>query len=104
MGKREKQSRKYCHKALTPIRAIIEKYPDGIKDIQSISEEARALIQIKVQQFRECIKHVHFPNKPVWWEAMRITRNKIAHQEEDLSDSVLTSILSTVSSNLSKIE
>jgi len=35
---------------------------------------------------------------------MRISRNKIAHQEEDLSDSVLTSILSTVSSNLSKIE
>lgn len=104
MGKREKQSRKYCHKALTPIRAIIEKYPDGIKDIHSISEEARALIQIKVQQFRECIKHVQFPNKPVWWEAMRISRNKIAHQEEDLSDSVLTSILSTVSSNLSKIE
>ena len=104
MGKREKQSRKYCHKALTPIRAIMEKYPDGIKDIHSISEEARALIQIKVQQFRECIKHVQFPNKPVWWEAMRISRNKIAHQEEDLSDSVLTSILSTVSSNLSKIE
>lgn len=104
MGKREKQSRKYCHKALTPIRAIIEKYPDGIKDIQSISEEARALIQIKVQQFRECIKHVQFPNKPVWWEAMRISRNKIAHQEEDLPDSVLTSILSTVSSNLSKIK
>ncbi len=104
MGKREKESRKFCQKALTPIRAIMEKYPDGIKDIQSISEEARALIQIKVQQFRECIKHVHFPNKPVWWEAMRITRNKIAHQEEDLSDSVLTSILSTVSSNLSKIE
>ena len=104
MGKRETQSRKYCHKALTPIRAIIEKYPDGIKDIHSISEEARALIQIKVQQFRECIKHVQFPNKPVWWEAMRISRNKIAHKEEDLSDSVLTSILSTVSSNLSKIE
>lgn len=104
MGKREKQSRKYCHKALTPIRAIIEKYPDGIKDIHSISEEARAWIQIKVQQFRECIKKVYFPNKPVWWEAMRISRNKIAHQEEDLSDSVLTSILSTVSSNLSKIE
>lgn len=104
MGKREKQSRKYCHKALTPIRAILEKYPEGIKDIHSISEEARAWIQIKVQQFRECIKKVYFPNKPVWWEAMRITRNKIAHQEEDLSDSVLTSILSTVSSNLSKID
>lgn len=104
MGKREKQSRKYCHKALTPIRAILEKYPEGIKDIHSISEEARALIQIKVQQFRECIKKVYFPNKPVWWEAMRISRNKIAHQEEDLPDSVLTSILSTVSSNLSKIE
>ena len=104
MGKREKQSRIYCQKALTPIRAILEKYPKGIKDIHSISEEARAWIQIKVQQFRECIKKVYFPNKPVWWETMRITRNKIAHQEEDLSDSVLTSILSTVSSNLSKIE
>ena len=104
MGKKKKQSRKYCQKALTPIRAILEKYPEGIKDIHSISEEARALIQIKVQQFRECIKKVYFPNKPVWWEAMRITRNKIAHQEEDLSDSVLNSILSTVSSNLSKIE
>lgn len=104
MGKKEKQSRIYCQKALTPIRAIMEKYPEGIKNIQSISEEARALIQIKVQQFRECIKHVQFPNKPVWWEAMRISRNKIAHQEEDLSDSVLTSILSTVSSNLSKIQ
>lgn len=104
MGKRKKQSRIYCHKARTPIRDILEKYPEGIKDIHSISEEARAWIQIKVQQFRECIKKVYFPNKPVWWEAMRITRNKIAHQEEDLSDSVLTSILSTVSSNLSKIE
>lgn len=104
MGKKEKQSRIYCQKALTPIRAILEKYPEGIKDIHSISEEARAWIQIKVQQFRECIKKVYFPNKPVWWEAMRITRNKIAHQEENLSDSVLTSILSTVSSNLSKIE
>ena len=27
MGKREKQSRIYCQKALTPIRAILEKYP-----------------------------------------------------------------------------
>ena len=104
MGKREKQARIYCQKSLTPIRAILEKYSEGIKDIHSISEEARAWIQIKVQQFRECIKKVYFPNKPVWWEAMRITRNKIAHQEEDLSDSVLTSILSTVSSNLSKID
>lgn len=104
MGKREKQSRIYCQKARTPIRAILEKYPEGIKDIHSISEEARAWIQIKVQQFRECIKKVYFPNKTVWWEAMRISRNKIAHQEEDLPDSVLTSILSTVSSNLSKIE
>ena len=104
MGKREKQSRKYCHKALMPIRDIMNKYPNGIKDIHSISEEARALIQIKVQQFRECIKKVYFPNKPVWWESMRLSRNTIAHQEEDLSDSVLTSILSTVSSNLSKIE
>ena len=104
MAKREKQSRKYCHKALMPIRDIMNKYPNGIKDIHSISEEARALIQIKVQQFRECIKKVYFPNKPVWWESMRLSRNTIAHQEEDLSDSVLTSILSTVSSNLSKIE
>ena len=59
MGKREKQSRIYCQKALTPIRAILEKYPEGIKDIHYISEEARAWIQIKVQQFRECIKKIY---------------------------------------------
>lgn len=104
MGKREKLSRKYCHKALTPISAIMDKYPEGIKDIDSISDEERAWFQLKVQQFRECIKKVYFTNKPVWWESMRLTRNKIAHQEEDLSDEVLSSIMTTVSSNLKKIE
>lgn len=104
MDKRERKSRKYCHKALTPIKDILEKYPEGIKDINSISEEARAWILIKVQQFSECINKVHFSIKPDWWETMRLTRNKIAHHEKDFSDDVLSSIITKVLSNLPKIE
>lgn len=100
MKKKNKQSRKYSHKALKPILELKQKYPDGINDINNLSEEQIALIQIKVQQFRECIKKVDFVCKPVWWEAMRLIRNKIAHQEENL----LPEELSTVSENLEKIE
>ena len=81
-----------------------QKYPDGINDINDLSEEQSAWIQIKVQQFRECIKKVDFACKPVWWESMRLTRNKIAHQEENLSPEELSSLISTVSENLEKIE
>jgi len=104
MSKREKNSRKYCSKALTPITSIIEKYPNGIRNIDSVSEEARAWIQIKIQQFRECVRNVRFPVKPVWWEAMRITRNTTAHQKKDLSDETFSLIVSTLFDNLSRID
>lgn len=104
MKRKNKQSRKYSHKALKPILELKQKYPDGINDIKSLSEEQSAWIQMKVQQFRECIKKVDFICKPVWWESMRLTRNKIAHQEENLSLEELSSVILTVSKNLEKIE
>lgn len=104
MKRKNRHSRKYSHKALKPILELKQKYPDGINDINDLSEEQSAWIQIKVQQFRECIKKVDFACKPVWWESMRLTRNKIAHQEENLSPEELSSLISTVSENLEKIE
>lgn len=104
MKRRNKQPRKYSHKALKPILELKQKYPDGINDVNDLSDEQSAWIQIKVQQFRECIKKVDFVCKPVWWESMRLTRNKIAHQEENLSPEKLLSVISTVSKKLEKIE
>lgn len=104
MKRKNKHFRKYSHKALKPILELKQKYPDGINGINDLSEEQVAWIQIKVQQFRECIKKVDFVCKPVWWESMRLTRNKIAHQEENLSLEELASVISTVSKNLEKIE
>ena len=104
MKRKNRHSRKYSHKALKPILELKQKYPDGINDINDLSEEQSAWIQIKVQQFRECIKKVDFACKPIWWESMRLTRNKIAHQEENLSQEELSSLISTVSKNLEKIE
>lgn len=104
MKRKNKHSRKYSHKALKPILELKQKYPDGINGINDLSEEQSAWILMKVQQFRECIKKVDFVCKPVWWESMRLTRNKIAHQEENLSLEELASVISTVSKNLEKIE
>lgn len=104
MKRKNKCSRKYSHKALKPILELKQKYPDGINGINDLSEEQSAWILMKVQQFRECIKKVDFVCKPVWWESMRLTRNKIAHQEENLSLEELASVISTVSENLGKIE
>lgn len=104
MKRKNRHSRKYSHKALKPISELKQKYPDGINDINDLSEEQVAWIQIKLQQFRECIKKVDFACKPIWWESMRLTRNKIAHQEENLSQEELSSLISTVSKNLEKIE
>lgn len=104
MKRKNKCSRKYSHKALKPILELKQKYPDGINGINDLSEEQSAWILMKVQQFRECIKKVDFVCKPVWWESMRLTRNKIAHQEENLSLEELASVISTVSKNLEKIE
>ena len=70
----------YCQKALKAVNEIIEKYPNGITDINSISEESRAWFEKKVQQIRECVKSIKFPTKPSWWEILRINRNKSSHQ------------------------
>ena len=87
MSKKDKASRIYSRKAVTLIEEIIDKYPSGISDVMTITEEARAWLQIKIQQLRECLKRVWFVySKKIWWEPLRLTRNKAAHQTEDLSD------------------
>lgn len=57
----------HSKKALKAISAIQEKFSDGIADVTAIAEETRAWLQMKIQQFRECIKETKFSSKPSWW-------------------------------------
>lgn len=103
MRKNNRKSRNFSRKALERVNEIQQKYPDGISDILSVGEEARAWIEKKIQQTRECLKNVLFPEKPSWWETLRLTRNKTAHQTEDFSDDEFSGLCNKVFSNLEKI-
>lgn len=104
MTKKDRNSRKYSRKALRPIEEMSEKYPSGISDVTAINEEARAWLQIKMQQLRECLTKVWFSSKPHWWEPLRLTRNRTAHQTEDLSDNAFSNLCSTLFSNIGNIK
>ena len=45
-------------KALQAVQSILDKYPKGIEDIASISEEKRSWIQMKVQHLRQCTQYI----------------------------------------------
>ena len=94
----------YCQKALKAVNEITEKYPNGITDINSISEESRAWFEKKVQQIRECVKSIKFPTKPSWWEILRINRNKSSHQTEDFTDSEFIDFSKIIFSSIEKIK
>ena len=104
MTRKDRNSRKCSRKALRIIEEIIEKYPSGISDVMTITDEARAWLQIKIQQLRECLKRVWFPSKPDWLETIRQSRNKTAHQTEDLSDEAFSELCSNVFTHIDKIK
>lgn len=104
MRKNNGKSRRYCRKALDRIHEIEKKYPQGISDITKI-EESRAWIENKIRQLRECVKPVWFDKgKPQWWERLRLSRNKAAHQTEDLSDEEFSKICSDFFQNMPQIK
>lgn len=103
MNKNQRKSRRFSRKALERINEIIQKYPSGISDIDSISEEARTWIEKKIQQTRECLKNVHFPSLPSWWETLRLSRNKTAHQTEDFTDEEFSDLSGKLFLNIQKI-
>ncbi|UTC77682.1 VWA domain-containing protein [Treponema sp. OMZ 799] len=96
MNKRERNSRNHTRKALQALQSITDKYPKGIKDIASISEEFRAWIQVKVLHLRECLKKTRFASKPEWWEDIRLSRNKAAHKTEDMTDTEFADLCNTI--------
>ena len=98
-----KNSRKYIKKAWDRINEIKAKYPSGIPDIMQIGEESRAWLQMKIQQMRECLKNVKFPSLPSWWETLRLSRNKTAHQTEDFTDEEFSDLAEKLFSNIEKI-
>lgn len=93
-----------CRKALEALDAIREKFPSGISDVAKISEESRAWVQMKIQHFRECIKEEGLSlSKYSWWNLMRLSRNKTAHQKEDFSDNEFLGLCDTLFPNIPKI-
>ena len=103
MIKKDRQSRNYSRKALDRVNEIKNKYPSGISDVSAVSEEERAWLEKKLQQLRECLKNVKFPSKPDWWENLRLTRTKTAHQTEDFSDEEFSNLCTNLFSNIEKI-
>lgn len=103
LTKKQKNSRLHSKKALTAIEAIQEKFPNGISDVTGSDEFKKSWLQIKIQQFRECIKETKFLSKPSWWETMRITRNETAHQKEDFSNEEFSDLADKLFSNIGKI-
>ena len=107
MTRKDRNSRKYSRKALEAlniIEHIFEGYSLDISDITKISEAIRAQLQIKIQHLRECLKSVKFPSKPDWLETIRQSRNKTAHQTEDLSDEAFFEVCSNVFTHIDTIK
>ena len=104
MSMANKGFRLNCRKALDALGAIREKFPSGISDVAVISEESRAWVQMKIQHFRECIKNEGLSlAKYSWWNPMRLSRNKTAHQKEDFSDNEFLGLCDTLFQNIQKI-
>ena len=100
-----KNARRNARKALDAIEEVRERYPSGILDVAKITEEARALILVKVQHMRENLKSMwfHFGNAN-WWEPLRISRNEIAHATEDMSDKEFSELCTTLFSHIDNIK
>lgn len=99
-----KSFRSNCRKALDALDAIRKKFPLGISDISEVSDESRALIQLKIQQFRECVKRDGlYLSKYSWWNPMRLSRNKTAHTKKDLSDIEFLKLCNTIFPNIQRI-
>lgn len=97
MNMANKGLRLNCRKAIDALHAIREKFPSGISDVTVISEESRAWVQVKIQQFRECIKDEGLSlSKFSWWNPMRLSRNKTAHRKDDFSDSEFSRLCDTL--------
>ena len=93
-----------CQKALKAIDDISKKYPSGVSIIEDITDESRAWLQMKIQQFRECVKDEgKFLGKFSWWNPMRLSRNKTAHTKKDLSDSEFSGLCDTLFQNIRNI-
>ena len=97
MNMANKGLRLNCRKAIDALHAIREKFPSGSSDVTVISEESRAWVQVKIQQFRECIKDEGLSlSKFSWWNPMRLSRNKTAHRKDDFSDSEFSRLCDTL--------
>lgn len=104
MAGQNSRSRKFAKKAIEILKKVTEKYPGGINDVSSISDEARAWLERSVQILRENMKRIWFPEgKPKWFETLRFSRNNTSHQLDFSNDRKFGSLCSKFFSNVEEM-
>ena len=77
--------------------ALKTKYPVGIKDVRSLSEEQKAWVEMTIMAITKDLKHHEVVLK------LQKIHNRIAHATEDIPDKELQKIISFVFENINEI-
>ena len=80
------------------IAVLRQKFPDGMPDVHSLSDEQKAWLHIKIQSIAE-----GFVPSQVIHQLEKIG-NRLAHATEDVPDDEMQRIVSFVFANMDEIE
>ena len=77
--------------------ALKTKYPEGIKDVRSLSEEQKAWVEITIKAITKDLKQQEIVAK------LQKIHNRIAHATEDIPNKELQKIVSFVFENINEV-
>ena len=80
------------------ITALRQKFPDGMPDVHSLSDEQKAWLHIKIQSIAEGI----VPSQVI--SQLEKIGNRLMHATEDIPDDEMQRIVSFIFANMDKIE
>ncbi|WP_297946682.1 hypothetical protein [uncultured Fibrobacter sp.] len=80
------------------ITALRQKFPDGMPDVHSLSDEQKAWLHMKIQSIAEEI----VPSQVI--SQLEKIGNRLIHATEDLPDDEMQRIVSFVFANMDEIE
>jgi hypothetical protein len=80
------------------IAVLRQKFPDGMPDVHSLSDEQKAWLHMKIQSIAEEI----VPSQVI--SQLEEIGNRLIHATEDIPDNEMQKIVSFVFANMDKIE
>lgn len=80
------------------ITALRQKFPDGMPNVHSLSDEQKAWLHMKIQSIAEEI----VPSQVI--SQLEEIGNRLIHATEDIPDNEMQKIVSFVFANMDKIE